>query len=163
MNTTVMWYTYACRQTLTHIQSLKKNSQQNQLSRAHSSSQRLKWGFMKSTWVYTRSSVNMLWFFTLVFLLDSQQWELRCLWLFCQLLESFSSYWVSLSSFDMGVYAWSYCILLCHVWLMPLGDLPFTEGKQRRKGSTGMGNRRGGKRGELNCATLGYIVWQKNG
>lgn len=32
---------------------------------------------------------------------------------------------------------------------MPLGDLHFTEGKQRRKGSTGEGDRRGGKGGKL--------------
>lgn len=42
------------------------------------------------------------------------------LFLFCLLLGLSSSYWVVLSSHDMRVYAYSYCILLCHVQLIIL-------------------------------------------
>lgn len=74
----------------------------------------------------------------------------RCLWLFCQLLGPFSSYWVALPSLDMRVTAWSYCILLCHVWLMSLGDLLFSGGEKRRKRiCEGGGNGRG--RGKGSC------------
>lgn len=80
---------------------------------------------------------------------DSWQWEWGCLWLFCLLLESLSSYWVALYSLDMRVCAWYYCILLCHVWVMSLGDLLFSvwrqgwgrgsgrESRSRRSGGTG--------------------------
>ena len=47
----------------------------------------------------------------------------------CLVSVPISSYWVALSSFDMRVYSLFYCILLCCVWLISLGDLLFSEGK----------------------------------
>lgn len=54
---------------------------------------------------------------------------------FCLLLAPFSSYWVASSSFDMMVYAYKYCSILCCNWLISLGGLHFPEGNQRLNGS----------------------------
>ena len=43
---------------------------------------------------------------------------------------SISSYWVAISSLDMMGFAWSCCILLCHVCLIFLGGLLSSEEKQ---------------------------------
>jgi hypothetical protein len=37
----------------------------------------------------------------------------------------------------MRVFAWSYCNLLCHDWLISLGGLCFSEGKWRGNGTGG--------------------------
>lgn len=44
-------------------------------------------------------------------------------------MEHFLQYWVALSSLDVMVCAWSYYSLVCHVHLMSLGDLLFSEGR----------------------------------
>lgn len=36
-----------------------------------------------------------------------------------------SSYWLSLSTISMREYSQSYCIIICHVWLISLGGLLF--------------------------------------
>lgn len=58
--------------------------------------------------------------------------------------DSLSSYWVASSGPDVMVCALSYCTLLCCVWLVSLGGLLFSEGKQRVDGS----GKRGCLRGE---------------
>lgn len=59
-------------------------------------------------------------------------------------------YWTALSSLDVMIYAWYYYGLLYHVWLMSLGGLFFSEGKQKirvdfggREGVEEIGGRRG--------------------
>lgn len=54
-----------------------------------------------------------------------------CLWLFCLLWRLFSSYWISLSSLYMRIFAFSYCNFFFGVWLLSLGGLIFSERKQR--------------------------------
>lgn len=66
---------------------------------------------------------------------------------FCLLWGPLSSYWVALSSLKIKGGALSHCNLMCCVWLISLGGLPFSEGNQGRSGGGGI-LRRGGKR---NC------------
>lgn len=72
---------------------------------------------------------------------------------FAYLGVAFSSYYVALSSSDMMVCAWSYC---CAVWLMFLGGLFFSKGRQRgdepgkEERHTGQGRLGGGGRGNYN-------------
>jgi hypothetical protein len=67
------------------------------------------------TWVSTRSSVYVVIIIAISLkpLWDSWLWEQVGLWLFCLLLGLFSFHWVSMSNFDMTVFASSYYILLC--------------------------------------------------
>jgi hypothetical protein len=44
---------------------------------------------------------------------------------------TFPSCWVALSCLDVRVCALSYRNLLCHIWLISLGALLFSEGMQR--------------------------------
>lgn len=46
-----------------------------------------------------------------------------------QLLGLLSFYCVTLFSLDMRAFPLSYCILFCHVWLLPFGGLLFSEEK----------------------------------
>lgn len=56
-----------------------------------------------------------------------------CLWLFCLLLRPFCSYCIVSFSLDRRAWFWYYWILLCHVWLILLGGLLFSEEKQREE------------------------------
>ena len=62
-------------------------------------------------------------------------------------MGTFPSIWVALSSLDVMVCAWSYCSLLCHVWLVSLNGLLWVEG---REGVVDLGERRcmGGDSGQ---------------
>ena len=62
--------------------------------------------------------------------------------------DSFACSWVALSSLYTKACAYSYCISLCYVWLISLGGLIFSEGKQRRSGRQGVG---GGMDGRGGC------------
>lgn len=55
----------------------------------------------------------------------------------CLLVGALSSYWVVSSSLDERVCAWSYCSLLCQVWMLFLGGLLFSGGRWRGCGSAG--------------------------
>lgn len=59
------------------------------------------------------------------------------LWLFCLLLGPFPFYWVTSSSLDVRLCAWSYWSLLWHISLMSLGNLLFSEGRWMEGGSGG--------------------------
>lgn len=62
-------------------------------------------------------------------------------------LGLFLSQWAASSSLDVRICTWSYCILLRHVWLMSLGDLSFSWGRQ---GHVDLGKRTDGGRDERN-------------
>lgn len=53
---------------------------------------------------------------------------------FCLLWGPLSSYWVALSSLKIKGGALSHCNLMCCVWLISLGGLPFSEKKWQRRG-----------------------------
>lgn len=92
---------------------------------------------MEPAWICARSSANMLW----LSLWDSKQWEWGCL---VTLLPVFGTLYFLLgcpSSLDRRVCASSYCIFLCRVWLLSLGSLLCSEGKWRKSGSEGEGER----------------------
>lgn len=55
----------------------------------------------------------------------------------CLLVVPASSYWLALSSLEMRVYTLSCCILLCQVLFLPLRNLIFSEGRQRRYSGPG--------------------------
>lgn len=65
----------------------------------------------------------------------------------CLLILPAFFYWVALSSLEIRVYILSCCILLCRVLLLPLINLIFSEGKQRRNSGPGWRRGVGGKGG----------------
>ena len=58
----------------------------------------------------------------------------ECLWVFYWLLGPYSSYWVSLPNFNTRQDAESYYNLICHVLLISMGGLSFSEQKWRKTG-----------------------------
>ena len=69
-----------------------------------------------------------------------------------------TSYWVASPTLDMRVCVWSYCILLCHVWLMSLGGLIFSgvrlEGEWIWRREEVEEARRSGRKGACNWDVL---------
>lgn len=102
---------------------MRTSSTKNQLSRIHRGSQRLK----GQTWNLFGSELGPLhvpygcvaWCSYGNFNSGTED----CPWLFFLNLESFSSYRVTLSSFERRVCACSYCNLSSHVWLISLVGL----------------------------------------
>ena len=54
-----------------------------------------------------------------------------CFWCLCLLLVPFSSTWLPYLSLIWQYVCAFYCILLCHLWLISLGGLVLSEGKQK--------------------------------
>jgi hypothetical protein len=71
---------------------------------------------------------------------------------FCLLSGSLSFYWVASSSHNTKVCAYYYCILLCYVRLVSLGNLIFYGGKCRSNGS--------GSGREMKGVGLGEGCWK---
>lgn len=110
-----------------------------------------------STWVCTTSPAYMLWLTWCSF--GTPNSGSRVFLTLLSALGIFSYYCIALSSLDMGVCAYSYCILLCYVQMMSMGDLLFSERKWRRNESGEEGRWEEWREKKL---WLGYIVWEKN-
>lgn len=68
--------------------------------------------------------------------------SLACLW------DPFSPTGLPHPALMLRICVWSYCSLLCCVWLMSLGGLSFFEGKRRWGRAVCVERLEGGKRGE---------------
>lgn len=64
----------------------------------------------------------------------------RVIWFFCLLLGLISSFWITVFNTDMTVFASSDYSSLCHIWLLSLRNLYFSNERQKESGSGGKEN-----------------------
>lgn len=79
-------------------------------------------------WIYTRFSVYMLWLLACCFV------GLLTVGADVSLLPARETRFLQLGCFvqpDLSAFSLFYCVLFCPVWLLSLGSLLFSEGKQR--------------------------------
>lgn len=91
---------------------------------------------METEWVHAKSSAYTFMVDGLVVFLGGNSWKCGCPWLFCLLLQPFSSYWVALARSDVRV-----CVSVLIVFWCALEGLLFS-------GEMGLG-KRGAGRGKM--------------
>lgn len=101
-----------------------EHTPQNQLSRAHSGSKRLKQQSQNMHGSVLGLHICYACLLAWYSCGTPNSGNRGCLWLFCLILATLSSYWVASFSIKLRGGAWSYCNMIWHVWFIFLGGLP---------------------------------------